>query len=388
MTLLKSICTMLTLIVLTSSCSKENDIYTNNNIDCASKIENHKHAVSLQSLIDGYTNEGFVGLTLLVDQPNDGLWMGASGFASIEEDNEMNACHLNHAASIYKSYIATIIMQLVEEGKVKLDEKLTDYLSSDITNRLPNGSVVSIKNLLQHRSGIPDIFEVEFLTDFFNDPTRQYTIVELLEYVYDKKPLSDIDTEFYYSDANFSLLSLVIEKVEGNFIDALKDRIFLPLGLEDTYFLEDMNQVPAGIADSYWDRYGNGAIENNTNIQIALATGLVTSADNLKTFIQALASGQLVTDISPMINFIDVPKEIQQERVYSGYGMGLMKVQISGEQWYGHFGNHIGSGAIVLYNADKDLTVVALTNTGTFFSDNIQSKFFYQLLNDIEAIYF
>jgi len=190
------------------------------------------------------------------------------------------------------------------------------------------------------------------------------------------------------------LLTLVIEKFEGNYIDALKSRIFEPLNLNDTYFLENGNPMPEGLADSYWDRYGDGKIENNSDVQIALATGLegsegiVATAEDLKTFVQALATGELVSDISAMTNFVDVPLERQEQEVYSGYGMGLMKVNISGEEWYGHFGNQIGSGAILLYNAKNDITIVALQNTGTFFSDDIKGKFFYQLLRDVEGVLF
>lgn len=384
---------ILALCLMMASCTEE--YFTpENDINCMSNYQNHTNAVSFQGIVDQYANDGFVGMTLLVDSPTDGLWIGSSGYASIEKDIKMNPCHLHYTASLYKTYIATMILQLVEEGKINLDDKLSDHISATITDKLPNGNSVSIKNLLQQRSGIPDIFEVTFITDFFNNPTKQYSIEELLEYVYDKKPLSDVDTEFHYSDANFSLLTLVIEKFEGNYIDALKSRIFEPLNLNDTYFLEEGNQLPDGLADSYWDRYGDGKIENNSDIQIALATGLegsegiVATVEDLKTFVKALAAGELVSDISAMTNFVEVSLETQEQEVYSGYGMGLMKVNISGEEWYGHFGNQIGSGAIVLYNAKNDMTIVALQNTGTFFSDSIKGKFFYQLLSDVEAVLF
>ncbi len=384
---------ILTLVLLIASCAEEN-ITLDNDISCMTNYQDHTNATSFQALVDKYAIDGFVGMTLLVDNPTDGLWIGSSGYASIEENTKMNPCHIHHTASLYKTYVATMVMQLVAENKISLDDKLSNYLSADIANKLPNGNSVSIKNLLQHRSGIPDIFEIEFITDFFNNPTKQYAIEELLEYIYNKNPLSDVDTEFHYSDANFSLLTLVIEKVEGNFSEALKSRIFEALDLKDSYFLEDINQLPVGVANSYWDRYGDGKIENNSDVQIALTTGLrgsdgiITTAEDLKIFMQALVNGDLVSDIAQMTNFLDVPTEVQENRVYSGYGMGLMRVNISGEEWYGHFGNQIGSGAILLYNAKNDMTIVALQNTGTFFSDDIKQKFFYQLLNDIELIVF
>lgn len=383
----------LTMLIITS-CTKETPVTPNQPITCTANFENHPNATSFQTVVNNFAENGFVGITLLVDQPTDGLWMGSSGYASIENDIKMTPCHIHHTASLYKTFIATVIMQLVEENKLNLNDKLSDHLRSNITDKIPNGNSVTIQHLLQQRSGIPDIFEVEFITDFFNHPTKQYSVEELLEYVYNKNPLSPINTEFHYSDANFCLLTLVIENIDANYIEAIKSRIFEPLDLTDTYFLESTSQLPIGLADSYWDRYGDGNIENNSDIQVALTAGLrgsdgiVCTADDLKTFIKALANGDLVTDIASMTDFLEVPVETQENEVYSGYGMGLMKVKISGETWYGHFGNQIGSGAIMLYNSDKDITIIALQNTGTFFSDEIKGKFFYQLLNEVEMILF
>lgn len=381
---------VLVLSLFMTSCAKDY-LTPENEIDCTLDFQEHPKAALLQDLVDNYANDGFIGMTILIDNPTEGLWIGSSGYASIEKDIKMNPCHIHHTASLYKTYIATIIMQLVEENQINLDDKLTDYLSSDITSGIPNGDVISIKNLLQHRTGIPDIFEIDFIMNFFNNPTQDYSMEELLEYVYELEPLTSVDTEFHYSDANFTLLTLVIENLEGDYIQAIKSRIFEPLNLEDSYFLDNTAQTPIGLADSYWDRYNDGKIENNSDVQIALTLGLrgsdgiLTTANDLKIFMQALANGNLGTDITKMTEFKDVELVNQ---VYSGYGMGLMRVNIGGTEWYGHFGNQIGSGAIVLYNPENEMTFVALQNTGTFFSDEIKQKFFYQLLSDIEAIVF
>jgi hypothetical protein len=66
--------------------------------------------------------------------------------------------------------------------------------------------------------------------------------------------------------------------------------------------------------------------------------------------------------------------------------MGLMRVNVSGEIWYGHFCNHVGSGAITLYNPAQKITLVAFENMGTFFSDSIKPVFYNQLIRDIEGI--
>ncbi len=383
---------LIAVLAFISSCVKRDDLNLDNDTPCMNDYDDHMYATTLQSLIDEYTQSGFIGLTVLVDDPKDGTWIGSSGYAEIEDDTKMHPCHLHYAASIYKTFIATIILQLEEENKLSLNTKLAEYLPSTIIDRLPNGDQISIKNLLQQRTGIPDIFEVEFIMDFFNNQTKQYTIEELLEYVYDKEPLSEVDTEFYYSDANYSLLTLVIDKIEGDYIKVIEDRIFKSLQLKDTYFLQEESVLPTGIASSYWDRYGNGKIENNSLVQLALITGLkgsdglLTSALDLKIFIKALAKGELVTNVEQMTEFLPLPDEAQNSVTYSGYGMGLMKVQINEEKWYGHFGNHVGSGAIMLYNEEENITFVAYTNTGTFFSDKIKTQFFFHLIDDIETI--
>jgi len=378
-------------LILMASCDIE-VVTVDEDVAAVKDYENHPEKKNLQNLIDQYTANGVAGINILIDDPKNGLWMGSSGFSSLEQDKKMMASNVHHTASIYKTYVATVIMQLVGENKIALNDKLTNYINTDIMDKIPNGKSVSIKNLLQHRSGIPDIFEMEFIADFFANPTKSYTIEALLEYVYNKEPLADVDTAFYYSDANYSLLTLVIEEIEGDFIQALKSRILIPLNLSETYFLENPNQTPLELVDTYWDSDDDGILENNSEIQIALtaglrgADGIVTTANDLKSFIQALASGNLVKDMTSMLDFQEVSLEEQQNEIYSGYGMGLMKINISGEDWYGHLGSQIGSGAFVLYNVEKDLTVVALQNTGTFFAEDVKRKFFYQLLSDIEGI--
>lgn len=383
------------LLLLLSSCNKDEPIPTlKNDISCMDHNSDFPNSEKLEQIVQKYTNEGIVGLSVLIDQKDTGIWTHSEGFANIEDNIAMNPCHLHHAASIYKTFIAVIIMQLEEEGKLELDGLVSDYLGFEIVDRLPNGKKLTLENLLQHRSGIPDIYEVEFITCFFNNPTRQYTIPELLEYVYDKDPKSEPGTDFYYSDANFTLLSLIINELEGDFVIALKDRIFSPLMMEDTYFLESSDKLPDGIVNSYWDRYNDGSIENNTEVQIALATGLpgsegiVSTADDLKTFIQALAGGDLIENVEEMTAFVDISEEMRLRLGYAAYGYGLMKVQVGKEIWYGHFGNQIGSGAILLYNEARETTLVALQNTGTFFSDEMKGKFFYQLIQDIEGVIF
>ncbi|WP_103071759.1 serine hydrolase domain-containing protein [Aquimarina sediminis] len=374
-------------IILFFSCSDEDDLSTDK-INC--NAEHPKNTV-YQDLINNYTQSGSVGLALLIADPEDGLWMGSSGYANLKNKIKMKPDYLHHTASIYKTFIATIIMQLVEENKIDINDKLKKYVDSDITNRIANGSDISIKNLLQHRTGVRDIFENDFFEGFFMNPTKQYTIKELLEYVYDEGPLFEEGTEYHYSDANYSLLTLVIDKVEGSHINSIRTRIFKKLDLQDSYFLEQYSQEPIGLVDSYWDIENNGSFENISEIQNAVTSGLrgsdgvVMSTYDLYLFMRALVKGSLVKDISSMKDFIATPTEIQEQEGVKGYGYGLMQLNLGGKDWYGHLGNHVGSGAIMLYNQETVVLCIAFQNTGTFFSEESKAKFFYHLIRDVES---
>ena len=285
-------------------------------------------------------------------------------------------------------------MQMVAEGKITTEDHLANYIPKDILDKVPNGNKVTIGNLLQHRTGIPDIFETDFTFDFLNQSRKTWSMEELLQYVYNKKALSEPGTTFFYSDANFVLLSMIVNKIDGDYGNSIRNRIFGRLNLQESRFLNSSADAPSGLADSYWDRFGDGRIENISDRQTDLTSGLkgtdgiVTTANDLKLFIQGLAGGTLVPDslLPEMTAFKDVPESEHQKHGITGYGYGLMKVNVSGDTWYGHFGNHIGSGAIALYNPTRKITLVVFENMGTFFSDKIKPKFYNQLIRDVEAI--
>ena len=190
------------------------------------------------------------------------------------------------------------------------------------------------------------------------------------------------------------MLSLVVNKVEVDYEQAIKTRIFNPLNLTETLILNSPADVPFGLADSYWDRYGDGKIENISDYQITLTScckgtdGIIATANDMKIFIEALCSGKLMADslLDQMTTFLEVPESARKQLGISGYGLDLMKVNVSQDTWYGHFGNHIGSGAIALYNPERKITLVVFENTGTFTSDEIKPLLFYHLVKDIEEI--
>ena len=285
-------------------------------------------------------------------------------------------------------------MQLVEEGALNLTDKVSDHLSDEVLSKLPNKEAFTIEHLLEHRSGLADAFEQDFILGFFNDPTKHYTFDELLNFVRGTKAVGAVNSTFYYSDANYILLSMLVQKLEGDYKQAIRNRIFLPLGMSDTYLIDTPEQTPAGVAASYWDRFGDGKLENITDIQLATTAGLegtdgvISSTTDLHKFLVALFDGTLLGAemVTNMTAIQEVPEAEQQRHGITGYGLGLMQVTIAGKVWFRHFGNHLGSGAIMLYCPENNRSIVAFTNTGTFFSDTLKPTFFGWMLWELEAI--
>ena len=375
------------------SCKKEYPKPKNTAV-CELATADHPKNSAYQAVLDELTTKGFVGLSLLTETPEDGIWMGASGMASIEDDVKMTPCHLHHTASLYKTFAAVIILQLAEEGHFNLEDKASTYLPSQIIDQLPNGNDFTIEQLLSHRTGMVDVFEFDFILDFFNDPYKQYTTDELLEYVYGTKAASAVGTDFYYSDANYILLTLIINHFAGDFKTEAEQRIFNPLGMGETTLITSPDEVPSNVANSYWDKYGDDKLENNSDIQAALTAGLsgtdgiISSSTDINKFTKGIFDGSLLnsSSINQLALIREVPEIEQEKHGIMGYGLGVMQVSINNSIWQGHFGNHVGSGAIMLYNPEKQQSIVVFTNTGTFFSDHIKPTFFGELLWRISTI--
>lgn len=380
-------------LLLLSACQSQEIPAPKTQVECSLDYSNHPRHQALSQLLDQFTDSSFVGLSLLVDHPQEGLWIGSSGWADIENKIRMTPCHLHHAASIHKSYTAVVILQLAEEGKIDLDDPLGNYLSDEVLAPLPNGRAFTIRQLLQCRSGMPDTFESDFLLDFLNHPIRQYSMEELMRYLHSVDPVGEPGGRFYYGDGNFILLSMLIESLEGDLVEVFKQRIFAPLGAGDSHLLDTPADAPDGLAASYWDRYGNGVVENVSDYQLALSAGLegtdglVTSVYDLNLFQRGLLDGTLLSAASyaEMVDVLDIP-EGDSDQNYAAYGLGIARVQLTGEIWYGSFGNHVGSSSMMLYNPARDLSIVAVQNTGTFFNDEMKAAFFGYLLVAIESV--
>lgn len=327
-------------------------------------LNDHPAGSAFQELLDGYVRQGLPGVVLFVQTPR-GLWNGAAGYARVETGDPMLPTHRHHAASVTKMYTATAVMLLAEEGLIDLDAPIRDLLPSTIYRPIPNGSAATVRQLLGHRSGIPDFSgNLAYDLDSLNDPMGWRGPDDLLPYLHGQHALSEPGTSYFYSNANYVLLALIVDRVvEGGHAAVVSRRILAPLGLDATYYKNEPGYPsPPGLVNSYQDLAGDGTVMNVTDLAVHGAqvfagnAGLIATSADFAAFIQALMGTALVGP--------EALEEMQDWGSGSRYGLGLSYVETPWGRGIGHGGADVGVRSEVRYFPDLDATLVLLANGG------------------------
>jgi D-alanyl-D-alanine carboxypeptidase len=270
--------------------------------------------------------------------------------------------------SISKPFVAVMVLQLVDEGRVDLDAPLRDYLPDTQV-----GADVTIRDLLSHRSGIPNYTDVkDFVDDVLANRARQFSPEDILGYVASIPP-SPAGQRFAYSNTNFVLLGQLIEHLEGVDLNtALQRRIATPLGLQATRFdttaAEPVDGLAAGwsrdvLAGDPDDPYGSIASS-------AFAAGaLVSTTGDLAAFLAALFGGKLMSGAS-----LTEMTKMRPEGYGLGIGGGLDFAFNPGQPAFGHGGAIPGYLAFMGIQPDNGDTLVVLVNNDDININNLINR--------------
>ena len=299
--------------------------------------------------IDHKSNNSVHSILLFIDQPGSGDTFN-KGFGTVDKGLQAVAANDQfRIASSTKLFVATIILQLIEEGNINLNDKAFKYLQEieylDFDNvHILNGknysNKITIKDLLSHRSGLADIFsdrEEAFFGLLLKHPEEQYSpesIIELyFQFELSKEPHFIPNKGWRYSDMNYVLLGLIIEQLDNTSLaQSIRNRILEPLGMKDTYF------------EFYEDARGDGNMVNqyvgdinftklNTSFDWA-GGGLVSTNNDLATFIQSLFNLELINKRSlSKITKVKYAGELENR-----YGLGIDESIYNGHTFYGHYG--------------------------------------------------
>lgn len=340
----------------------------------------HPKAHIYKNLIEEYVKKGLPGITLLIHDDN-GTWIGSAGKADIENDVDMNICTVSKVASITKMYMATLILMLYDEGKLALDDKINKYIDKDICDKINNGNEATIRQILNHTSGIYDIISDQGLyLKLLNNPNRDWTADELLEFAYKKDAYFPVGEGVHYSNTNFLLVSLIIEKITGKpHVNMLKERIFVPLELNDSYYHWD-DELPATTAQGYYDLHNNGTILNLSNYHTGSGNGyngIYCTVGDLEKFIRALlVEKTLISDsaLYQMQQFTEV-----EEGTNRRLGLGIYKdFQDRSETDYalGHRGRDLQYSADLFWFPKTSTSMAFLINYGMNGESSLSDIFY------------
>jgi D-alanyl-D-alanine carboxypeptidase len=335
-------------------------------------------ASKLDSVLKHFTTNMLPGASVAVYSEQEGWWAGAQGYADLEKKVPMTNCHLQYLQSVSKSYMAVEILQLKEQGRIDLDAPMTKYLPAKYSRYVKNADAVTIRMLLNHTSGIAEYNEApSFVSNVILHPLQNFSSEDCLKAINGKDLQFAPGSSYKYTNTNYLLLSLIGDAVTGDHAEHIRKNIFKPLGLNNSYYGNDVNYLKGlALPQSYWDVFNNGIAINATPFQqmtVACSKGddgiVATTIDVLKYF-KGLMEGKLLNEASmrELMNFVTDKKG--QKR----YGMGVTYFDLGGLPAYGHGGGGIGGGCGLVYVPSHKIYLFMATNTGCFIDSKLSIK--------------
>ena len=402
---MKNTSLIIVLILLTTafSCSKSIFLPVGS---CTAKISdinpNHPKGAEMQALLDKYVNKGFPGVTALIYTPEDGKWIGSAGFSRIEDAVPMQDCNIFHSASVAKTYHAVAALTLVEEGILALDETIDTYLPDWVCPNLANVKTATVRQLMNHSSGIPDFIEdSQHVLDYFNDLRRTFTTEEYLGYVCGDTPDFKAGEKVEYSNTNTVLLALIMDETAGNHADVISEKIIRKLNLKSTFYKNEPGYpAPAGVVNTYVDFKEDGVMSNSSAIERNFAAmsighdGMLASTHDYFIFIKALFEGELISKSS--LAQMTQPAFYQAVIPYGeGLGIEIVQTPLGDLTRMGHNGGSLGAANNVFYYPERGSYIVICSNFGDFLNGPL-SQFSYSalignkrtLLGEVELLLF
>ncbi|RYD76869.1 MAG: class A beta-lactamase-related serine hydrolase [Sphingobacteriales bacterium] len=330
---------------------------------------NYSKAAKIRKILNDNIALGLPGVSVAVLN-DSGLWVGAAGFSKIENNTPMMPCNLQYSQSVAKTYMAVAILQLKEQGKINLDEKITKYLPQEITKKVTGAEKMTVRMLLNHTSGVAEYNDKPaYVTYLLEHPLHKFKPTDYLDFV-DGAPLQFEPGEKYlYTNTNYELLAMICHEITGDQAKFVRENIFKKLNLQNSYYYDDENYLgKTALVNSYWDRYSNGILENCSKMQkinVASMIGddgiIATPADYTK-FLKGLFENKLLQPQTreEMLYF----EKYDKEKEY-GYGLGISSELHKGFRKYGHSGGGIGSGCYLGYFPHNKTYFFIAINLGT-----------------------
>jgi len=329
-------------------------------------------SVKLQSLLaQGSAPGASAGIVF----PDGKVISVVAGWADRETKKAMTPETLMIQGSVGKTYVAAIAMQLVHAGKLNLEEKVSTYLGKEPWfAQLPNAQDITVKMLMNHTSGIMRYeLDPKFTDDLTKQPTKAWTPAERISYVLGKKPQFAAGKGWDYSDTNYIVLGMIIEKITGKSIEELiKTRLLEPLKLKQT-MPSDQLTIP-GLAQGYAgpkNPFGGKELMLNADGSMIVnpqfewtGGGMASTTADLARWAKLMYEGKAfdASMLPMMLEGVNAPMLGRDAK----YGLGVILKPTPLGKTYGHSGFFPGYMTEVMYWPDAKIAIAVQVNTSEF----------------------
>ncbi|WP_439680915.1 serine hydrolase domain-containing protein [Embleya sp. MST-111070] len=325
-------------------------------------------AADLRALVAGDIS---TAATIEVRRDGNVVWRGSAGVRDRDTKAPVRPDGRFRVGSTTKSPVAAVVLQLVGEGRLRLDDPIDAYLPGLRIPHGPAGEPVRLRHLLNHTSGIPDYADDPALfPDFTNEAAvrtwlrtgrwqtrtaRELSIVSL------RRPMTTTPgkDDFHYSNTNYLLAGMIIERVTGRtYAEEVERRILRPLGMHDTGFPGDSPELERPYAKAYLRNGGRVFDVTRLNMSGAGASGqMISTTRDLARFDAALLSGKLLRPAE----LAEMKKTVRGGEDGYGLGLGNWPLTCAPDPW-GLGGTAIGTRTGMYASPDGRTTVVVAFN--------------------------
>ncbi len=340
-----------------------------------------KTVTKLQKIIDNQVaNKDVAGLQVAVRLPSGETWLGTAGVAEFSPDRPLDDDDQLAIASVTKTFVAALILQLAEEGKVDLDAPFGTYFRD-----APRKDTVTVRQLLSHTSGIYNFWANprygEITKAWWQSPdaggaksrSKEWTYEEMMDLV--KSGQFKPGEDYQYSNTNYLILGQVAEAVAGKPLHKqLRQRFFKPLGLDDTIYQPE--QKPrADAAHGHWAWPGGHTDHTRSSAyvpfmaaaSIADAAGAMAStAGDLAVWAAELYGGDVLTP--------EMRDQMTTFLTPGWYGLGADVAVFAGNRGHGHRGGIRGYESSMWYFPETGVSIVLVSNQGNWDTDAPMEK--------------
>lgn len=313
-----------------------------------------KYPQVIDEIIEKCTrNQKVPGLIIDVSIPGQGHWTICKGHAELEHESLMTPDTKVRIASITKTFTITVLLQLVQEGKLSLNDTLSKFIPW-----IPGAQSITLRQLCNHTSGIFNFGEDEnFIREAQTEPLRKWSAEELVKIAVSHPPYNPPGEGYEYSSTNTVLAGMVIEKVTGRSVgEEITQRIIKPLGLTNTIYPVGP-ETPEELAKGYIPSEKKDKFIELPPLDPSMggaSLAMISNVHDLRLWAKALCAGAFLTPEiqKERLTFVDTDSPVQKS------GLGIMKI---GDFLF-HEGMALGFTTVMLYEPSQDASIIVITN--------------------------